>query len=134
MTIAAAIPVILPFLQRILDRAIPDPTARAEAEAALQAAVAEGDAREIEALAGIVQSEVQGESTIQRVWRPITMLVFLALVVWIAVFAPILGLQDESVEALSGVPANLWYLLMLGMGGYIGGRSAEKIVGVLTKG
>ena len=71
----------------------------------------------LKAKAGIIMAEAQGGSWIQRNWRPITMLTFLALVVmdsfgWLA--SP---LADEA-----------WTLLQIGLGGYVVGRSAEKVV------
>ena len=70
----------------------------------------------LEAKSNIVVAEAQGGSWLQRSWRPITMLVFLALVVadsfgWLA--SP---LADEA-----------WTLLQIGLGGYVVGRSVEKI-------
>jgi len=70
----------------------------------------------LEAKSNIVVAEAQGGSWLQRSWRPITMLVFLCLVVadsfgWLA--SP---LADEA-----------WTLLQIGLGGYVVGRSIEKI-------
>lgn len=48
-------------------------------------------------------------------WRPVTMLVFVALIV-----VAQLGLTPP-------VPEPMWPLLQLGLGGYVLGRSAEKI-------
>jgi hypothetical protein len=49
------------------------------------------------------------------------MLEFGTLIVMIAT-----GLMD--VDALTRVPERLWSLMQIGIGGYIVGRSAEKIV------
>lgn len=72
--------------------------------------------------AAIIMAEAQGGSWIQRNWRPITMLTFLALVV----------LDQTGVLAFRLAP-QAWTLLQIGLGGYVVGRSAEKIVpGVLS--
>ena len=65
----------------------------------------------------IINTEATGESWLQRSWRPITMLTFLVLVVcdsfgWLA-----FRLAEQA-----------WTLLQIGLGGYVVGRSAEKIV------
>lgn len=133
MALAALIPALLPFLSRVLDKAIPDPKAREDAKLEMTKALYEGESRELEAMRDVVVAEVQGHSKIQRVWRPIAMLTFLFLIVWIAVFAPMLGMAEESVSALERVPTSLWSLIMIGMGGYIAGRSAEKIAGSIFK-
>ena len=72
-----------------------------------EAEVAKGKAQ-------IITAEAQSQSAITRMWRPIVMLTFAALIV---------------VGQLGGppVPAEMWPLLKIGLGGYIVGRSGEKI-------
>ena len=74
-----------------------------------------------EAKASIIVAETKSESWITRSWRPITMLTFVALIVMIST-----GLMDT--DALAAVPTQLWTLITIGIGGYMGGRSAEKII------
>lgn len=65
----------------------------------------------------IIVAEAQGGSWLQKSWRPITMLTFLGLVVM------------DSFGWLANPLANeAWVLLQIGLGGYVVGRSAEKIV------
>ena len=68
----------------------------------------------------VIQSEAKGESWIQRSWRPVTMLVFVALVAmhWFG-FTP----QNMSQATVD----NLFLLVQIGLGGYVVGRSAEKV-------
>lgn len=68
--------------------------------------------------AGVINTEAQG-NFLQRTWRPIVMLTFLVLIVLAA-----LKLVDLS---MMHVPKEMWKLLTIGIGGYIGGRSLEKI-------
>ena len=98
---------------------------RIELQQALQAAVLERTSEIERAAADVVKSEAQGQSWLQRSWRPITMLVFVALIVarWLGWSAPNLG----DAEVLK-----LWSIVEIGLGGYVIGRSAEKILpGVL---
>jgi hypothetical protein len=66
----------------------------------------------------VVKAEAQGQSWLQRTWRPITMLVFVGLIVarWLGWSAPNLG----EAEVLK-----LWDIVEIGLGGYVIGRSAE---------
>ncbi|MCA9368104.1 hypothetical protein KC887_07675 [Candidatus Kaiserbacteria bacterium] len=66
--------------------------------------------------ADIIRAEAQGQSWLQRSWRPITMLTFLALVVCDSFGLLAFRLADQA-----------WTLLQIGLGGYVVGRSAEKI-------
>jgi hypothetical protein len=64
----------------------------------------------------IIITEAKG-NWLQRSWRPIVMLAF-SFVVLLGVFIPIPLLNSSS---------PFWSLLEIGMGGYVVGRSAEKI-------
>tara|TARA_Y100000310_G_C20554852_1_gene749995 strand:+ start:233 stop:649 length:417 start_codon:yes stop_codon:yes gene_type:complete len=68
----------------------------------------------------IIVSETQANSWLTRSWRPITMLTFVFLVVWS---------QFTGME----VPDDLWFVIKLGLGGYVGGRSVEKSVASVVK-
>jgi hypothetical protein len=76
----------------------------------------------LDSQAKIITAEAQGNSWIQRSWRPITMLTFLALVV---------------ADSLNWLPNRLaeqaWTLLQIGLGGYVGGRSIEKVAPAITQ-
>jgi hypothetical protein len=78
--------------------------------------VLEYEQRLLESRASIITAEAKGDSFLQRSWRPITMLTFLALTVG---------------DSLGWLPNPLapqaWTLLQLGLGGYVVGRSGEKI-------
>jgi hypothetical protein len=67
--------------------------------------------------AAIIMAETKSESWITRSWRPITMLTFLGLVV----------LDQTGMLAFRLAP-EAWTLLQLGLGGYVVGRSGEKIL------
>ena len=80
---------------------------------------------ELEALKGqqnIIAAEAKSDHWIVASWRPITMLTFLALAVGdtFGLFAT--PLRDEA-----------WMLLQLGIGGYVVGRSGEKIADIVRK-
>jgi hypothetical protein len=92
-----------------------------EMQHAMAAKVIDYEAALIDAKSKIITAEAQGSSSIQRNWRPITMLTFLGLVV-----ADTLGLTTYRLAS------EAWTLLQLGLGGYVVGRSAEKIVPQLT--
>ncbi|NVK42131.1 MAG: N-acetylmuramoyl-L-alanine amidase [Oceanospirillaceae bacterium] len=71
----------------------------------------------LKAQSAIIVAEANGQSWMQRNWRPITMLTFLVLVV-----ADTFGLTEFRLSEQA------WVLLQIGLGGYVVGRSAEKIM------
>lgn len=108
----------------VAERVFPDPAQelkRLELQQALQAAVLERTSEIEKAAADVVKTEAQGQSWLQRTWRPITMLTFVALIVarWLGWSAPNLS----EAEALK-----LWDIVEIGLGGYVIGRSAEKVL------
>lgn len=108
----------------VANRIFPDPEhelKRIELQQALQAAVLERTSEIERAAAEVVKAEAQGQSWLQRTWRPVTMLVFVALIVarWLGWSAPNLG----EAEVLK-----LWDIVEIGLGGYVIGRSAEKVL------
>lgn len=71
----------------------------------------------IDVQSNVIVAEAGGKSWLQRTWRPITMMVFLVLVIL------------DSFEWLpSPLAPQAWTLLSIGLGGYVIGRSAEKVV------
>jgi len=72
-----------------------------------------------------IQAEATGESWLQRNWRPLTMIWFSILVggYWFG-YTPE-NLSEEAILSLFG-------LIKLGLGGYVLGRSAEKITKELS--
>ena len=77
-----------------------------------------------DAQASIITAEAQGKSWIQRNWRPLTMLTFVAIVMmrWF-------GLTVAVPEA---VEVELMSLIKIGLGGYVAGRSVEKVTEIAS--
>lgn len=72
------------------------------------------------AQSNIVIAEAKGEDRLQRDWRPITMIGFLVLL-----FLYWFGIEPHNVT--QATIDQVFGLLKIGMGGYIVGRSGEKI-------
>jgi len=70
--------------------------------------------------ASVINAEAGGDSWLQRNWRPLTMVTFVTLVVakWLGWVAP--GIT-EAMEL------KLLDIIEIGLGGYIVGRSVEKV-------
>ncbi len=118
--IAALLPALVPILGKAIGNLIPDASARAQAEAEIAKQLLASSA-ELERAAGeIVLAEAKSEHFLAACWRPILMLTFGALIVarWLGYSAP--GISEAEV-------LKLWDIVQLGLGGYVIGRSAEKI-------
>jgi len=87
----------------------------------------------VEAQSKVIIAEAQGETWIQRAWRPLTMMIFAGIVAWNFAVAPILSwlamlFGSAAVVPHLPLPSGFWVYLSTGLGGYIVGRSGEKIV------
>ncbi len=119
--IAALIPALLPILGDAIKRLFPDPEQAAKAQLEIQMELMRRQGEMESAAAAIVKAEAESEHWLTSSWRPILMLTFGALIVarWLGYSAP--GLSEGEV-------LKLWSIVELGIGGYVIGRSAEKIV------
>ena len=83
--------------------------------------------------ANIVLAEAQSEHWLTAAWRPFTMILF-ALVIAINILiipyivVPILWMVGVPVPEFMEIPDQVWTLITIGLGGYVGGRSGEKMV------
>lgn len=68
----------------------------------------------------IIVAEAKG-NWIQRSWRPVLMLAFGFIVIYVKFIGPLFNLRIPELEM------EFWELLKIGIGGYVVGRSAEKI-------
>lgn len=104
----------LTFKQRLFD-----------GQLALYAKVLDFEARMTEAQAKVITAEASSGSWIAQNWRPVLMLTFGGLVVarWFGWTPP--GIPNE-------IEMELWSILKIGIGGYIGGRSVEKVASVVS--
>lgn len=68
----------------------------------------------------VIQTEING-NWLQRSWRPLIMLAFAAIVIYNKFIGFILNLPVAPLEG------EFWAMLELGLGGYVIGRSLEKV-------
>jgi hypothetical protein len=121
---AALLPVLSGVVGKVVGNLFPDPEQADKRERTKQEFVTAliDQAQSIElAAADIVKAEAQSGNWLASSWRPLTMLVFVGLIVarWFGWAAPNLS-EAEYLK--------LWSIVELGLGGYVIGRTAEKLV------
>ena len=104
----------------IVDDVVEDKDEANKRKFQIQRQLIETKSSELEAQAKIVLAEAQG-SWLQRNWRPLLMVVFAGLVV-----AHWFGFTASNIP--ESVQNSLLNIVMVGVGGYAMGRSAEKVV------
>lgn len=108
-------------INNVVDKIAPDAGMAEQLKFELTKALINADSELLKQQANVIMSEATGESWLQRSWRPIVMLDFAGLVTayWLGFTAP--NLPPEQVVALLGI-------VKVGLGGYVLGRSGEKIM------
>ena len=138
MGILSAIPVIGNIVDKgldVVDKFVEDKDQanklKAEIKKKIEDNTHEKEITELKAQAGIIKAEATGESPAQRNWRPHLMYLIMGLLVFNGAIVPlgeaIFQVNIPTLEAWEAIPSQMWQLLMIGVGGYVGGRSAEKI-------
>lgn len=118
--IQALIPSLVPILGKVVGNLFPDPAEKAKAEAEVMRQLLSAQAEIEKAASEIIRTEAASEHWLAANWRPLTMLTFVVLIVarWFGWAAPNLS-ESEYIK--------LWSIVEFGLGGYVVGRSVEKI-------
>ena len=113
---------IVSAVGEVIDRLTLPAREKKQLETELFRVITECERQRMEAQASVIVEEVRG-NWLQRSWRPLVMLTF-ALIVLMGTFVSLPILSDTS---------RFWDLLEIELGGYVVGRSGEKMVQVLTR-
>jgi hypothetical protein len=125
---------ILKIGEKVLDRVLPDPTAKAEAQAKLMELAQKGQLAELEAdnveaqeLTKRLQSDMGSDSWLSKNIRPMTLIYILtAYLAMVIMDASGLDISDNFVSLLGQ-----WGMLVMSF--YFGGRTLEKIMDMKAK-
>lgn len=132
--IGALLPVLAPLLGDVIKRVLPeDKDKRMEVESEINMALMSNSAAIEQAAASVIVAEAKSEHKITAIWRPVLMMTITAIVAWNFLFAPLIELAvmlftGNQIPLSIALPDQLWNLLMIGVGGYVVGRSGEKMV------
>lgn len=111
---------LLTGLLGVVDKAVEDKDQAAIIKSRMSEMALSGSLKELESAANIIVAEAQGDSWLQRNWRPLLMVMFGTIVANNYIVVPIFNTPAAD------IPPDMWDLLKLGVGGYVVGRSAEK--------
>lgn len=121
---------------KILDAYVSDIELRRKLAAELEQQAVSYLSRTAELGAGVVLAEVQSEHWLSRNWRPILMLLLMGFLLVVGLVLPVADLVAGQAIPFAPrwhlLPDGFWQFLTVGMGGYIGGRSLEKVAGAIA--
>ncbi len=121
----------------IIDKLIPDPALKAKLKAEITSKVLSHKSEIIRAQRDIVLAEITTDSRLTRSWRPVLMYLIILFMVIYGLILPAcdlwFGAPVNFQPRWQEIPQGLWDLLKFGLGGYVGGRSLEKISTTLAQ-
>ena len=125
---------LLSIGEKVLDKVLPDPVAKAEAQAKLMELAQKGQLAELEAdnveaqeLTKRLQADMSSDSWLSKNIRPMTLIYILTAYLALAVMdASGLDISDNFVSLLGQ-----WGMLVMSF--YFGGRTLEKIMDMKAK-
>ena len=115
------LPAVLGFVDKTIDKVVLDKDQAEQLKADIAMQAMKQDSEELQAATSIILAEATGDSWLQRNWRPLLMLWFAGLV-----GAHWLGFTPPNLP--EAVVINLLDIVQVGVGGYVLGRSGEKMV------
>jgi len=125
-------------LTRILEAYVSDLELRRKLQAEIQTQIVTLISRSEELASQVVLAEIKSEHWLTRSWRPLLMLLMMGFLVIAGVllpFADLLAGRHVAYEPRwNALPDGFWDFLSIGMGGYIGGRSVEKVADMVFGG
>ena len=106
---------------QLIDKLWPNPVEADKAKLAMLELAQKGEIAIVDVQGKVIQTEAASSHWLAANWRPILMLTFGGLIVarWFGWAAPNLSAEEYL---------KLWDIVELGIGGYVVGRSVEKIV------
>jgi len=125
IAIGALVSAIAPKLMDVVDKAVEDKDTALKLKADISAQLLSNDSEFTKAAAGVITAEAQGESWLQRNWRPLLML-------WFSILIGVYWFGFVPVNMPITVVEHLFSLVQLGVGGYVIGRTGEKIASTLA--
>jgi len=120
VNILAVLQAIAPSIFKIIDDAVEDKDMANKLKNEVSMQMLNNQSSIADASAKVVMAEASGESWLQRNWRPMLMVWFSILIggYWFG-FVPI----NMPIE----IVGKLFNLVTIGVGGYVGGRTVEKV-------
>lgn len=117
---------LIPIFSALIERLFPDKAKQIEANVELQKVINEAQAQQarseadrIESQSKVIVAEASSQSYAARNWRPHLMYTLMLIVGYNFIAMPILKIFAVALPVIP-LPSELWTLLSIGLGGYIG--------------
>jgi hypothetical protein len=110
----------------VVDKAVEDKDLKERLKSEISQQLLNNDNKELQEAASIIKTEAGSKHWLTATWRPALMWICIIVIFNNYILMPFANLLFGSSLTLD-IPDPMWNLLTIGVGGYIAGRSGEKI-------
>ena len=121
-----AIGPIAKLIAKTVDKSVPDKDLKAKLKHEINTQLLTSGTDEMKAASKIILAEAQSGSWLTSSWRPALMWICIIVIFNNFILMPFINIIFGTSLILE-IPDPMWNLLTIGVGGYIAGRSGEKI-------
>ena len=110
----------------VVDKSVKDKDLAEKLKSQITSQMLDNDSKELQSAASIIQAEASSKHWLTATWRPALMWICILVIFNNYILMPFANLIFGTSLDLQ-IPDPMWNLLTIGVGGYIAGRSGEKI-------
>jgi len=110
----------------VIDKSVTDKDLKENLKSQITSQMLDNDSKELQSAASIIKAEASSQHWLTATWRPALMWICIIVIFNNYILLPFANIIFGVSVELS-IPDPMWNLLTIGVGGYIAGRSGEKI-------
>ena len=110
----------------VIDKSVTDKDLKEKLKSQITLQMLDNNSKELQSAASIIKAEASSQHWLTATWRPALMWICIIVIFNNYILLPFANIIFGVSVELS-IPDPMWNLLTIGVGGYIAGRSAEKV-------
>ena len=110
----------------VIDKSVTDKDLKEKLKSQITLQMLDNNSKELQSAASIIKAEASSQHWLTATWRPALMWICIIVLFNNYILLPFANIIFGVSVELS-IPDPMWNLLTIGVGGYIAGRSGEKI-------
>ena len=126
LNLLGAIEPIAKIALGVIDKSVTDKDLKEKLKSQITSQMLDNDSKELQSAASIIKAEASSQHWLTATWRPALMWICIIVIFNNYILLPFANIIFGVSVELS-IPDPMWNLLTIGVGGYIAGRSGEKI-------
>ena len=126
LNLLGAISPIVKIALGVVDKSVEDKDLKEKLKSQITSQLLDNNSKELQSAASIIKAEASSQHWLTATWRPALMWICIIVIFNNYILMPVANLIFGTAVELT-IPDPMWNLLTIGVGGYIAGRSAEKV-------